>query len=99
MTLKYRSKVKYEYISSFLGYDFLYPDNTIFCSKTNSKEVILSIEIVIFHTFAFSEALTEKYRSQEVASNKLEKDPLRDNKTVFFFTCGTCGSEEDFLKI
>jgi hypothetical protein len=25
----------------------------------------------------------EKYWSQEVASNKLEKGPLRDNKTVF----------------
>jgi hypothetical protein len=24
----------------------------------------------------------KKYRSQEVASNKLEKGPLRDNKTV-----------------
>jgi hypothetical protein len=28
------------YISRFLGYDFVYPGNTIFCSKTKSKEVI-----------------------------------------------------------
>jgi hypothetical protein len=27
----------------------------------------------------------EKYRSQEVASNKLEKEPLRDYKTAFSF--------------
>jgi hypothetical protein len=57
----------------------------------------LSIEILIFHTFALSEAKLEKYRSQEVVSNKLEEGPLRDNKTCFF--CGTCGSGEDFLKI
>jgi hypothetical protein len=44
---------------------------------------LLSIEILIFHTFALSEAKLEKYRSQEVASNKLEKGPLRDNKTAF----------------
>ena len=44
---------------------------------------LLSIEIVIFHTFALSEAQSEKYRSQEVASNKLEKGPLRDYKIVF----------------
>jgi hypothetical protein len=40
LTLKCRSKVKYELIYEFLGYEFLYPDNTFFCSKTNSKEVI-----------------------------------------------------------
>jgi hypothetical protein len=45
---------------------------------------LLSIEIVIFHTFALSEAYLEKYRSQEIASNKLEKGPLRDYKTGFF---------------
>jgi hypothetical protein len=44
---------------------------------------LLSIEIVIFHTFALSEALSEKYQSPEVASNKLEKGPLRDYKIVF----------------
>jgi hypothetical protein len=38
--------------------------------------------------------LSEKYLSQEVASNKLEKGPLRDYKTVF---CSPVGSgEEDF---
>ena len=42
-----------------------------------------SIQIVIFHTFALSEAQSEKYRSQEVASNKLEKGPLRDYETGF----------------
>jgi hypothetical protein len=36
---------------------------------------LLSFEIVIFHTF---ESLSDKYRSQEVASNKLEKAPYRD---------------------
>jgi hypothetical protein len=42
LTLKFRSKVKFENIFKFLGlgYDFLYPGNTIFCSKTNGKEVI-----------------------------------------------------------
>jgi hypothetical protein len=45
---------------------------------------LLSIEIVIFHTFALSEASSEKYRSQEVASNKLEKGSLMDYKTSFF---------------
>jgi hypothetical protein len=40
LTLKFRSKVKYEQIIDFLGYDCLYPVNTIFCSKTYSKQVI-----------------------------------------------------------
>jgi hypothetical protein len=31
----------------------------------------------------FSESQSEKYRSQEVASNKLEKGPLRDYETGF----------------
>jgi hypothetical protein len=44
---------------------------------------LLSIETVIVHTFALSEALSEKYNSQEFASNKLEKRPLQDFKTVF----------------
>jgi hypothetical protein len=44
---------------------------------------LLSIEIVIFHTFVLSEAKSEKYRSQEVALNKLEKKPLIDFKTAF----------------
>jgi hypothetical protein len=35
LTLKFRSKVKFENIFKFLVYDFLYPVNTIFCSKTN----------------------------------------------------------------
>jgi hypothetical protein len=33
---------------------------------------LYSIEIVIFHTFALSDAQLEKYPSQEVVSNKLE---------------------------
>jgi hypothetical protein len=44
---------------------------------------LLSIEIVIFHTFALSEGKSEKYQSQEVALNKLEKGPLIHLKTVF----------------
>jgi hypothetical protein len=44
---------------------------------------LLSIEIVIFHTFALSVAYSEKYQSQEVASNKLEKGPPRDYETAF----------------
>jgi hypothetical protein len=40
LTLKYKSKVKYEHIFKFLRYNFLYPVNTILCSKTNNKEVI-----------------------------------------------------------
>jgi hypothetical protein len=42
---------------------------------------LLSIEIVIFHTFAISEAYSEKNLSKEIASNKLEKGPLRDYET------------------
>jgi hypothetical protein len=37
LTLKFRSTKQ---IFEFLGYDFLYPGNTIFCSKTNSNKVI-----------------------------------------------------------
>ena len=40
LILKFRSKVKYEQILDFLGYDCLYPVNTIFCSKIYSKQVI-----------------------------------------------------------
>jgi hypothetical protein len=32
LTLKFRSKVKFENIFKFLGYDFLYLVNTIFCN-------------------------------------------------------------------
>jgi hypothetical protein len=41
------------------------------------------IKIVIFNTFALSEALSEKYQSPEVASNKLEERPHRDYETAF----------------
>jgi hypothetical protein len=44
---------------------------------------LLSIEIVLFHTFALSESLSKKYRPQELASNKLEKGPLMDYETGF----------------
>jgi hypothetical protein len=44
----------------------------IFALKPIVKK-LLSIEIVIFHIFALSEVLSEKYQSQEVAMNKLEK--------------------------
>jgi DNA-binding MltR family transcriptional regulator len=36
-----------------------------------------------FFIFELSVGQSEKYRSQEVASNKLEKGPLRDNETAF----------------
>jgi hypothetical protein len=32
--------VKFENMFKLFGYDLLYPVNNIFCSKTNSKEVI-----------------------------------------------------------
>jgi hypothetical protein len=57
---------------------------------------LLSIEIVIFHTSALSEELSEKYRTQEVASNKLEKGPLRDYKTVFCSPVALVGLEKIF---
>jgi hypothetical protein len=38
---------------------------------------------MIFDTFALSETYSEKYRSQEVDLNKLEKGPLIDFKNVF----------------
>jgi hypothetical protein len=38
---------------------------------------------VIFNTSRILEALSEKYQSQEVASNKFEKGPLRDYGTAF----------------
>jgi hypothetical protein len=93
--LLFRSKVNFENIFKFLGFDFLYPVNTIFAQKPIAKK-LLSIEIMIFHTLALSVAKSEKYRSQEVALNKLEKGPLRDYD-CFLFTSGTYGSgEEDF---
>jgi hypothetical protein len=56
---------------------------------------LLGIEIVIFLICSHSKALMEKHHSQEVASNKLEKGPLRDYKTVcFLFTSDT--GEKDF---
>jgi hypothetical protein len=54
----------------------------IFALKPIVKK-FLRIEIVIFHTFALPVAKSEKYQSQEVASNKLEKGPLRDYETAF----------------
>jgi hypothetical protein len=42
----------------------------------------------------------KKYRSQEVASNKLEKGALRDSKTGFCSPVAlTVPGEEDFLII
>jgi hypothetical protein len=61
-------------------YEFLYSGNTIFALKPIVKK-LLSIEILIFLTFALSEAYSEKNRPKEVASNKLEKGPLRDYET------------------
>jgi hypothetical protein len=49
----------------------------------NDPTRTIFIEIVIFHTFILLVAKSEKYRSQEVASNKLEKGPLRDYETAF----------------
>jgi hypothetical protein len=45
-----------------------------------------------------SESLSEKYRLQEAASNKLDKELTKDYKT-FLFTFGTYGSEEEDFKI
>jgi hypothetical protein len=55
LTLKFRSNVKFENISKFLGYDFLKPVNTIFALKPIVKK-LLSCKIVIFHTFVLSVA-------------------------------------------
>jgi hypothetical protein len=48
--------------------------------------------IAVFHTLHSSVASSEKYQSQEVVSNKIEKGLLRDNATDF---C-TYGSGENF---
>jgi hypothetical protein len=74
LTLKFRSKVKFENIFKFLGYDFLYHVNTFIALKLIVKK-LLSIEIVIFHICTCKPYL-EKYRSQEIAWNKLEKGLL-----------------------
>jgi hypothetical protein len=65
-----------------LGITFYTLAIIFFALKPKLKK-LLSIELVIFHTLALSEALLEKYRSQEVALHKLEKRQLRDYKTVF----------------
>jgi hypothetical protein len=60
---------------------------------------LLSIEIVIFHTFALSQALSEKIsvsRSQEIVSKNLEKGTLKPCfHLAFFFSCG--GGRRSFL--
>jgi hypothetical protein len=38
----------------------------------------------------------EKYQSQEVAWNKIEKEPLKDYKTVFVYFGYYSSGEEDF---
>jgi hypothetical protein len=54
----------------------------VFFALKLTVEKLLSIEVVIFHTSALLVAQSEKYWSQEVASNKLEKGPLRDYETA-----------------
>jgi hypothetical protein len=55
----------------------------LFFTQKSIVKKLLSIEIMIFHSFALSEAKLEKYQSQEVASNKLEKGPSIDNESAF----------------
>jgi hypothetical protein len=68
-----------------------------FALKPKVKK-LFSIEIVIFNTFALSEAYSEKYRSQEFLSRtNLRKDLIEIIK-LLLFTSGIYGSEEDFFK-
>jgi hypothetical protein len=50
-----------------------YTLSTLFSAQKPIVKKLLRIEIMIFHTLALSEAVGKIYRSQEVASNKLEK--------------------------
>jgi hypothetical protein len=59
---------------------------------------LLSIEFVIFHTFALSVASSKKYRSQEVALNKLEKGLFRDFETGFCSLLATMFLEMKIFK-
>jgi hypothetical protein len=61
-------------------------------------KMLLSIEIVFFHNFELSDALSEKYWSQEVAWNKIEKGPLRDYKTVFCSSVAVAVLEKKIFK-
>jgi hypothetical protein len=56
----------------------------------------LSIEIVIF---IFELSIIGKYRSQEVASNNLEKGLLRDYETYFCSVLALMVLGKRFLKI
>jgi hypothetical protein len=60
-----------------------YTLSILFFAQKPIVKKLLGIEIMIFHTFALSEAYSVKYWSQEVASNKLEKGLLRDYETAF----------------
>jgi hypothetical protein len=78
LTLKFWSKVKYEHIFEFLGYDFLYAINTNSWSNTKSKE-----DIELWNVHKFSESESEKNRSQEIAMKNLRKDHLQIVKLLF----------------
>jgi hypothetical protein len=60
-----------------------YTQAIIFFALKPIVKKLFSIEIVIFNTFALSEAYLEKYWSKQVASSKLEKGPHRDYATAF----------------
>jgi hypothetical protein len=90
--LKYRSKDKYQYI----GYDFLYYDNTIFKQKVVRK--LFSIEIVIFHKNGILEGYATKYQRLEVASKNFKKGPFKDYQTAFCSPLALTVLEKIFLK-
>ena len=59
---------------------------------------LLSLKIVIF-IFTLSIPESEKYRSQEVALNKIEKGHLRDYGTAFYSVLALMVRGRRFLKI
>jgi hypothetical protein len=75
-----------------------YTLSKLFFALKSIVKKLLTIELVIFHTFALSDAYSKKYLSQEVASNKLEKGPLIDFKTAFCLLLSLTALEKKIFK-
>jgi hypothetical protein len=93
LTLMFRSKFKYEDIFEFLGFDFLYPVNTNFCSQINSK-------VVIEH-WNYDFSYLWKDNQENISHIKLPRANLRKNllemMKLFLFISGPyCSGEGDF---
>jgi hypothetical protein len=88
--LKFRSKVKFENILKFLGYDFLYP---IFCSKTNCKEVIEHFKICDFsYLHTLGSIIKKNSGHRKLPQTNLRKDLLEIIKLLYVFKNEAVGS-------